>query len=247
MFGVLAAFGLVLLLAGMFGLPETLPADKRLRGGLSETLRGFRVLSGDRLFVGAAASAGLAFASMFAYIAGATFVLQEIYGLSPQWFSLVFGVNSIGIVAAGQVGGRLIHRLSPATVLGIGLGQNLLGAGCLAASALLGLGLPMIIGSLFVMVSAVGLIFPTATALAMADYPDRAGAASSLLGLGQFFAGAVAAPLVGIGGRATALPMGVVAASSSLSAMLVFVILVVPVIRTRRVDTRDELPPTNAI
>jgi DHA1 family bicyclomycin/chloramphenicol resistance-like MFS transporter len=233
MFVVLAGFGLVLLLAGAFGVPETLPAQRRTTGGLTHTLRGFAVLIRDRLFVGSAAAAGLAFASMFAYIAGATFVLQEIYGLSPQQFSYVFGVNSVGIVAMGQVGGRLVHRLSTATVLSIGLGLNLLGATGLAVSVIAGAGLPVLLVSLFVMVSAVGLVFPTATALAMTDYPERAGAASSLLGLCQFSAGAVAAPLVGIAGQSSAVPLGVVALSASALGALVFVLVVVPVLRAR--------------
>ena len=45
---------------------------------------------------------------MFAYIAGATFVLQRIYGLSPQGFSLAFAVNSLGIMTAAQVSARLL-------------------------------------------------------------------------------------------------------------------------------------------
>src|SRR5215204_1403483 len=75
MFLVLAAFGAILLLAGLFGVPETLPPDRRTTGGLSVTLRGFWVLIKDRIFVGAVLAAGLSGASMFAYIAGATFVL----------------------------------------------------------------------------------------------------------------------------------------------------------------------------
>jgi len=102
MFLVLAGFGLVLLLAGTLGVPETLPPPRRVVGGLGDTLRGFRVLLRDRRFVGTAASSGLASASMFAYISGATFVLQEIFGLSPQQFSYVFGLNSIGIVTTSQ-------------------------------------------------------------------------------------------------------------------------------------------------
>jgi DHA1 family bicyclomycin/chloramphenicol resistance-like MFS transporter len=83
------------------------------------------------------------------------------------------------------------------------------------------------------MVSAVGFIFPTATALAMADYPERAGAASSLLGLFQFSAGAVAAPLVGIAGQTTAVPLGVVALTASALGALVFVLVARPAIRAR--------------
>jgi len=99
---------------------------------------------------------------------------------------------------------------------------------------LLGLGLPYVLGSLFVMVSAMGLTFPTSTALAMADYPDQAGAASSLLGLSQFVVGAIAAPLVGIAGEQTAVPLGLVTVSASAGASVVFGLLVVPAVRGRR-------------
>jgi MFS transporter, DHA1 family, multidrug resistance protein len=84
-----------------------------------------------------------------------------------------------------------------------------------------------------VMVSAVGLIFPTANALALADYPDLAGTASSLQGLSQFVFGAVAAPLVGIAGERTALPLGIVTTTASLCAIASFAGLVIPVVRAR--------------
>ena len=144
-FGVLAGIGVVLVLAGWLGLKESLPPERRHTGGLGETLRGFGVLVRDRFFVGVALAGGLAGASMFAYIAGGTFVLQRIYGLSPQGFSLAFGVNSVGIMAAAQLSGRLTRRMSPVRVLAIGLAVNLTGALCLAATVLLGLGLPFVL------------------------------------------------------------------------------------------------------
>ena len=233
-FGVLAAIGVVLVLAGLLGLKESLPPERRHTGGLGETLRGFGVLVRDRFFVGVALAGGLAGASMFAYIAGGTFVLQRIYGLSPQGFSLAFGLNSIGIMAAAQLSGRLTRRRSPVRVLAIGLAVNLLGALCLAATVLLALGLPFVLGSLFVMVSAIGMILPTATALGLSNYPERAGTASALLGLLQYLVGGLAAPLVGLAGEDTAVPLGLVAGSASASACLVFAVLVVPPILARR-------------
>lgn len=221
-FGVLAGVGLVLLLAGWFGLRETLPVERRTGGGLAATLRGFRTLLADRLFVGVACSSGLATASMFAYIAGATFVLQQIYGLSAQGFSFVFGVNSLGIMALGQLGAFLAHRWPAARILALGLLVNLAGAASLAISVLMSLGLPYVVGSLFVMVGAIGLIHPAATALALADYPHQAGTASSLLGLGLYVCGALVAPLVGIGGEGTAVPLGLVALATSAAAAVVF-------------------------
>ena len=233
-FGVLAAIGVALVLAGLLGLRESLPPERRVAGGLADTLRGFAVLVRDRFLVGVALAGGLAGASMFAYIAGGTFVLQRIYGLSPQGFSLAFGINSVGIMAAAQLSGRLTRRLSPLRVLALGLAVNLLGALCLLATVLLGLGLPFVLGSLFVMVSAIGLILPTSTALGLSNYPDRAGTASALLGLLQYLVGGLAAPLVGLAGEETAVPLGLVCGSASAAACLVFAVLVVPPLLARR-------------
>jgi DHA1 family bicyclomycin/chloramphenicol resistance-like MFS transporter len=180
---------------------------------------------------------------MFAYIAGGTFVLQEIYGLSAQGFSFVFGVNSLAIMAMSQLGGALARSWASERVLALGLLVNLAGASALVVTVLTGLPLPFLVGSLLVMVSAVGLVFPTSTALALADYPDRAGTASSLLGLGQYIAGAVAAPLVGIAGSRSAVPLGVVAVVASAGASVVFATLMLPVIRSRRTNSSgDRLP-----
>ena len=158
--------------------------------------------------------------------------------MSAQGFSLTFGVNSLGIMAMSQVGVRLSRRWSSPKVLALGLLINLTGATGLAASVLAHLGLAFLVGSLFVMVSALGLVFPTATALAMLDYPSQAGAASSLLGLCQFIAGAVAAPLVGIAGELSAVPLGVVAVTASALASAVFWTMVYPEVRRRSIASR---------
>ena len=139
-------------------------------------------------------SCGLVFAAMFAYIAGSPFVLQEIHGLSATEFSLVFGVNAAGIMAMSAVSGRLVGRVGPARLLAAGLAVQATGALVLLASVLAGDGLPGVLLGLFLVVSSVGLVFPNASALAMADHPDRAGSASALLGLCQFVFGAAASP-----------------------------------------------------
>jgi MFS transporter, DHA1 family, multidrug resistance protein len=168
-FGVLAGFGAALLLAGWFGLNETLPPERRVVGGFRRTLQGYNTLLHDRFFVGCALSSGLAGATMFAYIAGSTFVLQRIHGMSPQGFSFVFGGISLGLVGAAQAGARIALVWPLTRVLGLGLLINLVGAVAVLGTVISRLPLPVLIGALLVMVSAVGLIFPTANALAMAD------------------------------------------------------------------------------
>jgi DHA1 family bicyclomycin/chloramphenicol resistance-like MFS transporter len=136
-------------------------------------------------------------------------------------------------VVAAQGGARIALVWPLTRVLGLGLGINLLGATALLAAVISRLPLAALIGALVVMVCAVGLIFPTANALAMADYPDLAGTASSLQGLSQFVFGAVAAPLVGIAGEQTVVPLGIVTTAVSACAMASFVVLVLPVVRAR--------------
>jgi DHA1 family bicyclomycin/chloramphenicol resistance-like MFS transporter len=225
-FVLIAVIGALMVLAAYAGLHETLPPDGRRTGGLGSTLRTFAGLCADRVFLGYALAGGLAFAAMFAYISGSPFVVQDIYGLSPQAYSLIFAVNALGIVAAGQVSGRLAGRVSLRALLAAGLAMSLAGGVLLAVAIGAGLGLPGVLPALFLVVAAIGLIMPNSTALALTGRPPAiAGSASALLGLAQFVIGGVAAPLVGMAGSHTAVPMGVVIAALTAAASLAYVTL----------------------
>ena len=71
----------------------------------------------DRSFVGYALAGGLTFGALFAYISGSSFVLQRIYGLSPQLYSLAFAMNGLGLIAASQVNARIVERVGPTRLL----------------------------------------------------------------------------------------------------------------------------------
>lgn len=212
-FVVLAILGSALFLAAWFGLPETMPPANRQTGGFAATFQAFRELLADRAFTGYALSAGFAFAVLFSYIAGSSFVLQEIYGVSPQTFSLLFGMNALGILAASQINRRFIGRVPLPRLLAIGLGMNALGSGAFLLVVLGGAGLAAVLPALFVAISSIGVISPNAAALALSGHPRTAGSASAVLGVLQYAIGAAAAPLVGLGGSGTAVPMAVVMAT----------------------------------
>ncbi len=224
-FVTLCAIGAALLVAALLALPETLPPEQRRPGSLPQTLRTFGGLLRDRMFIGFALSAALAFAAMFAYISGSSFVLQDVHHLSPQMFSVVFGVNSIGIVAMGQINGLLVGKVDSRRLLAIGLSCNALGGISVAASTVLGLGLFALLPALFVTVASIGLVFPNATALALSGHRETAGSASALLGVLQFMIGGLVSPLVGIAGSDTAVPMGLVMGALSASAVVVFAVM----------------------
>ena len=224
-FVVLAILGLLMTLS-LLGLRETLPPEARHAGGLRATLRTFADLLGDRAYLGYALASGFAFAAMFAYIAGSPFVLQNVYGLSPQSFSLVFAVNSIGIIVFGQVSGMLVGRLPLKALLATGLCVSLAGGVLLAVVVFTGAGLPGMLAGLFLVVAAIGLTMPNATALALSGRPPNvAGSASALLGLAQYVIGAAAAPLVGLAGAHSAVPMALLIVASSAAGVTAFAAL----------------------
>ncbi|AHI01065.1 Bcr/CflA family multidrug efflux MFS transporter [Kutzneria albida] len=224
-FVTLGAIGLVLLVASALGLPETLAPQRRRPGSLTATLRTMWDLLRDRVFLGYALSLALAFAALFAYISGSSFVLQDVYGMSPQLFSLVFGGNAVAIIVFGQVNAWLVRFQSARRLLVAGLVTVLLGGLGVLVAAVTGIGLPVMLPALVVVSGGIGVVFPNATALALADHPETAGNASALLGVLQFLAGGFAAPLVGSGGAASALPMALVMASLATAAVLVFLVL----------------------
>jgi MFS transporter, DHA1 family, multidrug resistance protein len=223
-FLVLAGIGALLLAGAAAGLAETLPPPARRTGGLRATGAVLRALLSDRAFVSCIVAAGLAFAGMFGYIAGSSFVLQEMYRLSPQGFGLVFAVNSCGIVGAGQASRFLVRRTGPLRLLGAGVIGAAAGGVALLVAVLAGAGLPGILPALFLAVASVGMVAPNAAALAMAGHPQTAGSASALLGATVFVIGGLVAPLVGVAGTGTALPMAVIIAAADLAALAAFTV-----------------------
>ncbi|WP_425086382.1 multidrug effflux MFS transporter [Streptomyces liangshanensis] len=231
-FVVLTVVGALLTFVVWKWLHETLPEERRHSGGVGEALRTMRGLLADRVFIGYTLAGGLAFAALFAYVAASPFVVQEIYGASPQMFSLLFGINSVGLIAVGQINGKLlVGRVNLDRVLAFGLTVILFAAVALLlmTTGVFGtVGLFPVAAGLFVLMSAMGLAMPNTNAQALMRTPHAAGSASALIGTSSFLIGAVASPLVGIGGEGTAAPMALVQVVSAVGAIGCFLGLVRP-------------------
>ncbi|MFF7973941.1 Bcr/CflA family efflux MFS transporter [Streptomyces sp. NPDC007905] len=238
-FIVLTVVGAALAALVWLRLPETLPPaglpHSRLRssggtpigGGVGEALRAMRGLLADLPFSGYMLTGGFAFAALFAYISASPFVIQDLYGASPQTFSLLFGLNSVGLVVAGQVNGKLlVGRVGLDKVLATGLAVIVLAAAALllmTTGAFGKVGLAPIAAALFVLMSAMGITLPNAQSLALLRTRHAAGSASALLGTSSFLVGAIASPLVGVAGEHTAVPMAIVQLAGALVATACFV------------------------
>lgn len=224
-FGVLAIIGLIMYVAVLIGLPETLPKERKSQGGVKSTLLTFKSLIVDKVFVGYSLTQGFVMAAMFAYISGSPFVLQDIFGLSPQGFSIVFAVNGIGIILATQMTGKLVDKVSETKLLTAGLILAIFGSGLMLIMIITEAGLIPFLIPLFFAIASVGIVSTTSFSLAMQSQEKSAGSASALLGLLPFVLGALAAPLVGIAGNDTAVPMGVVMLICHVVAIMSFLYL----------------------
>jgi DHA1 family bicyclomycin/chloramphenicol resistance-like MFS transporter len=226
-FVVLAGLGVLLGVLATCALKETLPPERRAAPGLRTTLQGYGVLLRDPSLVGFMMVASLTMAAVFAYVSGASFVLQDGFGVDGRTFGLLFGVGAVGLIVSSQVNVALLRRFSPGTILSTALSVAALAGTVLLFNAVTGTGgLLGIMIPVWVIMAMVALCGPNATALALAEHGHRAGAAAALLGAAQFSVGAVIAPLTGLGEAGSAVPMAAtIAGALLLAAVLVRLVL----------------------
>ncbi|TDC53837.1 Bcr/CflA family efflux MFS transporter [Jiangella ureilytica] len=225
-FWVLAALGLGLVAVVVFGLEETLPEDRRRSGGIADTVRTYGSILHERAFVGLILTGGLMMAALFGYIAGSSFVFQDVFGLSEQGYGILFGVNSLGLIIATQLNARLVRRVRPQWIVAGALVAASSAAALMLVFAATGaLGIYGIAVPLFVILTSVGFTMPNIPVLALARHSRSAGTAAALLGAMNFAVGAVSAPLVGAFGSGSAVPMaGVMLGMSVLAVAAMFLI-----------------------
>lgn len=225
-FILISLIGLVLLLSVAFMLDETLSEENRSEGSVLAVVKTFGDLFKDKVFMGIAFTQALIMSGMFAYIAGSPFILQNIYQVTPQQFSIIFAVNGIGIIVAAQVAGRLSATIDEVKILLIGVVMSLLGSVILGFVIVLELSLIPIIIALFMVVSSVGMVSTTSFSLGLKTRSKSAGSASAFLGLLPFIGGGIVSPVVGIAGDQAAWPLGIITLICSVSSLIIFITLV---------------------
>lgn len=227
-FVTLAVLSLLLLVATALVLPETLPPERRLRGGIRSNLTAYGELLRDRTFVGLALVAGLTMSAVFGYVSGSSFVLQERYGLSVQQFGLVFGAGSVSLIIGTQLSPRLVGRWTPVRVLGVTVSVGALAAAGLVVTSATALGgLLGLLVPLWVVLGCVGVALPISPSLALARHGDAAGTAAALLGAAQFGLAGLVGPAFGLLG-VSAVTMAAVIAGGLALTLVVYLLVVQP-------------------
>lgn len=201
-FAALVVLAAALLAMAVWALPETLPRPDRRPLRVRGILATYRMLLCDLRFVTLVLVAALGMSALFAYIAGAPFVLQGRYGLDQQGFALVFSAGAIAVIGATQFNVVLLRRFSPQTIMLAALAAAVAASVVFVAFAVTHIGgMPGFILPVWALLAAVGLVIPNAPAVALSRHHEASGTAAALLGAAQFGLGAAVAPVVGMLGN----------------------------------------------
>jgi DHA1 family bicyclomycin/chloramphenicol resistance-like MFS transporter len=226
-FFFLAGYGMCVIIAALFVVRETLPREHRGKTGLTARQR-YRVLLTDRIFVGLLLVGGMNFAGLFTYLSASPFLFQNVYGFTPQQYGLLFGVNSLAIVAGVQTSSRLIRRVPPQWILACSTAWMFLMAVLIVIFDQLGFGLWGVMVPLWFYILGAGFTFPSVQVLALAKHGAQAGTAASLLGAATFTMAGLVSPVVGWLGVGSPGPMGAVQAACVLLAAAALWLVVRP-------------------
>ena len=222
-FGIGAAGSFCLAAAVAFLTPETRPRQSGAKITFGSVLTSFGILLRDRGYRFYVGMSTIAFTGLFAFISGSSFVLQDVYGLTPIEFSLSFA-----LAVAGFIGGTVLSQyiIGKHGILGtIALGVRLLALGGLAMPLLVMSGWTSslaITGPMLIYQIGVGMTMPQSMAGAMAPFPERAGAASSLLGMIQTTFAAIAGAGLGLIVSSGRMPLPIVIAITGALAVILF-------------------------
>ncbi|MBQ7630081.1 MAG: multidrug effflux MFS transporter, partial [Selenomonadaceae bacterium] len=200
---------------------ETLPKNFRAKN-LMAGLKNFGYLTRDKYFLGHCLLQCAWFAVFFSYISGSAFLFQNIYGVTPQTYSLIFGGLSCSLVVAGVVPMRLAGKIPELKMLAWAVCQAFVGEIFFLFCVIFQASIEMVIFSLLVMIPMGSILGATSFSLSMRNHGKEAGAASAFLGCFPMLAGGLMSPLVGIAGNQNALPMAIIFLIGGTLALIIF-------------------------
>ncbi|MEJ5029063.1 multidrug effflux MFS transporter [Comamonas sp. MYb69] len=194
---VLGAMGLLVLLNTAMALPETLPRAARLPLRLRSVASTYLRIASDRQFLLPALALSSAFFVLFIYIAGASLVYQQRFGLSPDRFGLVFGATGVAVLMGAVTSGKLVQRAGVARLAVVGALLMVAGSALALAAAAAQLGLPGIVLGMFLAMWGLGMAEATLMSMAMGSQHSALGSTAALLGAFQLSISSAATPLAG--------------------------------------------------
>lgn len=198
-YGLMAAFGAMLLVAILLGFRESIPHKNPAALAPRQLVQGYKEVLTHPVSLKAALANAMCFGVLFAYISGSPILFIGVMHLSATMYGYVFAVPVTGAITGTLLNGVVLGRGGkPTRVIRIGLALMTLAATLLLLVLLGPLDgrLTIIVVLLFTSSFGVGLVGPNVSYAAMRDMPHRAGVASAVLTSAQMVMGAVAAAIV---------------------------------------------------
>lgn len=225
-FEVLVVIGVLQLIATAF-FKETLKKDEWVRS-FSEGFVAFAGLMKNRYFLGHCLLQCFFFGSFFSYIAGSVFLFQNVYGVSPQVYSYIFGGIGIGLMVMGVAPAKMAGAVSEIHFLKFSLWVPMIGSVFLLAGIWLGAPIYYTLPVLFITIVPLSIMGASSVSLALSRCGKNAGSASALIGFFNMILGGVMMPVTGIAGSHTAVPMGIIMVVGYFLSLLVFYTMIMP-------------------
>ncbi|PAD20879.1 multidrug effflux MFS transporter [Terribacillus saccharophilus] len=222
----LGLLGLILTGVATWGIKESLPVEQRVPSNFKGLLKNYGSLLRNRSFMGYALVNGILFSGVFAYVSGTPFIYQNMYGITPQLFSILFALNGLGIILGSQLVKRLSEQIGEHRIFRIGLLIAFITTAIILVVVLVHGPFIALFLAIFLFAVAIGIIAPVSFTLAMESQGHIAGSAAAVLGSLQFALGAVTSPLVGIAGEDSAVPFGITIFMTSILAVIAYATLV---------------------
>jgi DHA1 family bicyclomycin/chloramphenicol resistance-like MFS transporter len=224
-FLILAAMAVVILLAVIWGLPESNQGDPSLSLKPRPILTNFFLVMRAPQFYTYALAGAVAFAGLLAYVSGSPLVFMEIYQVNEKQYGWIFAFLSIGLIGASQVNSALLRRYPSEQIIQGALFFQVATALLFVACTAFGLlNLFGTIAFIFIYLCSLGFTFPNASALALASFSKNAGSASALMGAAQMGIGALATVALSLFHSPTAIPMAAVMAGSAVLALIILLV-----------------------
>lgn len=218
-FWALVAFAVICLVMLLMALPETHPAERRPRTALRHLFAGYLPILRDRAALAYLGAGGMAFAALFAYVAGSPFVYTRVFGVAESNFGYFFALNVVGLLIGNLVNSRLVMHFGQQIMLTAGVLVMATASVSMLVMALAGITEQWLITpALFVALGTVGIIAANTVSGLLDRHPRHAGAASALFGVAQFGLGALSALVVGLVSIGPLLTMTLVMTAAALAA-----------------------------
>ncbi|MFM2590135.1 Bcr/CflA family multidrug efflux MFS transporter [Vibrio sp. TBV020] len=195
-FWILAAFSLVVIALVLWKIPETLKQENKQPLRIRTTLRNYRGLFQNPVAMGLIFSGAFSFAGMFAFLTAGSFVYIDIYGVRPDQFGYLFGLNIVAMIIMTSINGRLVKKVGSHTMLRFGLAVQLFAGIGLFVTWLLDMGLWGTVVFVVMFIGTLSTIGSNTMGLLLSSYPKMAGTASSLAGTLRFGTGSIIGAVV---------------------------------------------------